>query len=178
MADHCKLIDRLTSSVSTLKETEEHVDTRRNEDPEEEIKVLYPSTRGGARQSSATVPSNPYRPSHHEAYPSSRSTSEAQVTHPANPAPLMSQDGARAYRPGHGKRCQTQRSKFGQRRGSKMLKSGDGTGKMRGGDVKPNLNKKTDSITKDVSSFLRVSTCSSVSFSVNTKEVSRSISLR
>ena len=48
MADHRKLIDQLTSLLSTLKETEEHVDTQRNEDPEMEIKNLYPSIRGRA----------------------------------------------------------------------------------------------------------------------------------
>ena len=61
----------------------------------------------------------------------------------------MPQDGprAKAYQPGQGKRYQTQRSKFGQ--SSKILKSGDGSGKMRDG-VNPTLNKKTDSIIKDV----------------------------
>ena len=48
MANHRKLIDQLTSLLSTLKETEEHVDTQRNEDPEKEIKNLYPSIRGRA----------------------------------------------------------------------------------------------------------------------------------
>ena len=47
MADHRKLIDRLTSLVSTLKETDELVDTQRNEDPEEEIKNLLPRTEAG-----------------------------------------------------------------------------------------------------------------------------------
>ena len=104
--------------------------------------------RGGTQQSSASGPSNPFRPSHPEVSQSPRSTCEAQVTqrpYPANRASLMSQDGrrARAYQPGHGKRYQTQteRSKFGQR-GSKILKSGDGNGKIRDG-VNPTLKKKT-----------------------------------
>lgn len=162
MADHRKLIDRLTSLVSTLKETEELVDTERNTDLEEEIKILYPSTRGGARQSSATAgpsSSNPYRPSSSHSDSSSLSRSgtstsgaQVQVTRRPYPAPLTPQDGPKAYHPGQGKRYQTDRSKFGQKRGrptSKMLRSDDATAKIRG-DARSSLKKKTDSIIKDV----------------------------
>ncbi len=171
MADHRKLIDRLTSLVSTLKDSEEHVDTQRTEDVEDEVKNLYPSTRGGVQQFSATCVSNPYRPSslasHSEEAASSSlridtrprpiNTSDAaargQVA-PRRPASLTPQDDSIAYQPGNGKRYQSQRSKLFQRKGrpSKMLKTDVGTGKTRDDAGKSCFNKikKTDSIIKDV----------------------------